>query len=97
MYRDYVTEMNDDEIAMHEQANGVNDFSDFEFKSRVLSNHVSWSPLVHVDVRVTEDGFTTSEQTDEGGRSAEVRWCEDESCDPNAASQRDVYAEMMGY
>lgn len=97
MYRDYVTALNDDERAMHEQANGVNDFHDLTFKERVLGNHVSFHSEFGVTVKVGEDGFTMSEQTDEGYRSAEVRWCEDEDCDPNAASQRDVFAEMMGY
>lgn len=97
LYRDYITELNDDERAMHEQANGVNDFHDLTFKERVLGNHVSFHPENEVWVKVTEDGFTTSERTDEGYQSAEVRWCEDESCDPNAASQRDVFAEQMGY
>lgn len=96
-YRDYVSSLSPDEIAEHERANGVNDFHDLHFKERILGNHVSFSPLMVVDVRITPEGFTTREDTEEGYRYAEVRWCEDESCDPNAASQRDVYAEMMGY
>jgi hypothetical protein len=97
LYRDYVTSLNDSERAMHEAAQGVNDFHDLEFKSRVLSNHVSFHSEGGVSVNVSEHGFTMSESTDEGYRSAEVRWCEDEDCDPHAASQRDVFAEQMGY
>lgn len=97
MYRDYVTELNDDEVAEHERANGVNDFHDLHFKERVLGNHVSFHTEFGCKVEVTAEGFTAHEQTDEGYRSAEVRWCEDESCDPRAYSQRDVFAEMMGY
>lgn len=94
-YRDYVTALNDDERAEHERQNGVNDFHDLHFKERVMGNHVSFHG--HVKVSVTPEGFTMYEQTDEGYRSAEVYWCEDADCDPHAASQRDVYAEMMGY
>lgn len=97
MYKSYITELNDEERAHHERANGVNDFHELEFKARVLSNHVSFSPLVKVEVEVTEGGFTTNEGTDEGYRSAEVRWCEDETCDLTAYRQRDVFAEQMGY
>lgn len=97
LYRDYITEMNDDEIAEHESANGVNDFHDLHFKERVLGNHVSFHSEHGAVVKVTTDGFTLNEQTDEGYRSAEVRWCEDGDCDLSAYSQRDIYAEMMGY
>lgn len=96
-YRDYVTTLNADEIAEHERAQGINDFHDLHFKERVLGNHVSFHPFFNVKVEVDVHGFVMHEQTDEGYRSAEVRWCEDEDCDPNASSQRDVYAEMMGY
>lgn len=97
MYREWVESLNDDEVAMHEKAQGVNDFHDLTFKERVLGNHVSFHSEFGVTVKVDAEGFTMSEQTDEGYRSAEVRWCEDEDCDPRAYSQRDVYAEMMGY
>lgn len=97
LYRDYVSALNDDERAEHERAQGVNDFHDLNFKSRILSNHVSFHTEFGVSVKVTAEGFWTREQTDEGYRSAEVRWCEDPDCDPHEASQRDVYAEAMGY
>jgi hypothetical protein len=95
MYRTYVESLNDSERAMHDAANGVNDFHDLVFKERVLGNHVSFHGRVTVEVH--PHGFNSHEITDEGYRSADVRWCEDESCDPHAASQRDVFAEQMGY
>lgn len=88
MYRDYVTTMN--------AAEQADQFGDLAFKERVMGNHVSFSPLDKVQVEVTSEGFTMHDVTDEGYRSAEVRWCEDE-CADGEYSQRDVYAEMMGY
>lgn len=96
MYRDFVKTMNDAEIAHHEQANGVNDFSSLMFKERILSWHVSFSPLDEAEVRITRDGFDYVEATDEGMRRVEVRWCEDD-CATDQYSQRDVFAEQMGY
>ena len=95
LYRDWVESLNDDERAMHEKANGVNDFHDLYFKERILGNHVSFH--AECEVHVFPAGFRVSEPTDEGYRSAEVIWCEVESCDPHESSQRDIYAEMMGY
>jgi len=94
---DYIVCLNDEEIAEHARQDGVNDFHDLHFKERVLGGQVSFSPLVKVQVEITESGFTTHEVTDEGYRAAEVYWCEDEACDPNSASQYDQFAEMMGY
>lgn len=96
-YRDYVTALNDVEVKMHEDANGVNDFHALAFKERVLGGHVSFHSEYGVSVKVHERGFNVHEVTDEGYRAVDVDWCEDEDCDPNTASQRDVYAEMMGY
>lgn len=95
LHSHYVTALNDAELAHHAEQDGINDFHDLMFKERVMGNHVSFH--AHVSVSVTPSGFTMSEQTDEGYRSAEVCWCEDAKCDPHAAYQRDVYAEMMGY
>jgi hypothetical protein len=86
---DYVSEMNDDERK--------SSFPDLDFKARILSNHTSFHSEFGVTLKVDADGFTMSEPTDEGHRSAEIRWCEDSDCDPNSASQYDQYAEMMGY
>ena len=93
---EYVTTMNQDELDHSARARGINDFSDLMFKARVLSNHVSFSPLDKVQVEVSENGFTMYEVTEEGCRTAEVIWCEDE-CDGSVASHTDLYAEMMGY
>jgi hypothetical protein len=94
-YNSWVTSLNDDEIAEHEKAQGINDFHDLHFKARVLSHHVSFH--AEGEVHYYPEGFTVSEPHDEGYHNVEVRWCEDEDCDPNARSHRDVYAEMMGY
>lgn len=96
LYRSWVEKLNDEEIAEHVAAQGVNDFHDLHFKARVLSNHVSFHSEGWVTVKVTAQGFTMEEPTDEGCRAAEARWCEDE-CELDERSQRDVYAEMMGY
>lgn len=89
MYREYVCQMNSDET--------TSEFGDLEFKGRMLTNQVSFHSEFGVTVKADEHGFEMHEQTDEGYRSAHVRWCEDETCDSEAYSQRDVYAEMMGY
>lgn len=86
--QDYVSNMNNDERASR--------FPDLEFKARVLSVHVSFHSEFGVTVKVDEDGFYMHEQTDEGYRSAEVRWCEDD-CDDTASSQYDQFAELAGY
>lgn len=93
MYRDYVVFLNDEEKAEHERQDGVNDFHELNFKSRILGDMVSF----HAEsaVKVSESGFTVSEPTEEGHRYVEVSWCEHE-CE-ESYSQRDIYAEMMGY
>lgn len=99
MYDTYVTTLNDDERAEHEaaEARGYNDFHEYTFKGRVIASHTSYHPLDCVTLTITPEGFRMQEVTDEGYRSADVRWCEDESCDPNARSHRDVFAEAAGY
>jgi hypothetical protein len=96
MYHDYVTVPNDAEIAEHEAAQGVNDFSDIHFMNRVFTNHVSPYAVRQLTAKLDDDGFTWHEDTEEGYRAGEVRWCRDD-CDESLYSQRDVYAEMMGY
>ncbi len=89
MYREYVVQMNDDEKTQEDP--------EYTFKHRVLEGQVFMHSEFGVTVKVDQDGFQTQEQTDEGYRSVTVRWCTDETCDEEAYSQRDVYAEMMGY
>lgn len=96
LYREYVTEMNDSERS--------DDLGDVEFYNRVVANTVTaygsfrgGSLKVEVDDEYGNVSLEWSEPTEEGFRSTSVQFCEDESCDPNQASQRDVYAEMMGY
>lgn len=86
---EYVSTMNSEEKA--------SDFPDLDFKARVLSCHVSFDSEFGVTVQVDEGGFVMREQTDEGYRSAEVRWCEDDDCDENQSSQYDQFAEAAGY
>lgn len=90
MYRDYVAEMNSNE-------RDDDQYGDLVFKERMLGNRVSFHTEYEVSVTVKAGGFVTHEQTDEGYRSSDVTWCEDETCDPNAYRQRDVFAERMGY
>ena len=66
---------------------------DLHFKDRVLSGTVS----LHADgtLNVYPDGLFWREDTEEGYRAIDVRWCEDD-CD-EASWQRDHTAERMGY
>ena len=97
IYREYVTGLSEAEIAEHVEANGINDFHDIHFMQRVMMNHCSPYAVHQMRITVDESGVEWSEDTEEGHRSGEIRWCRDEDCDPNAESYRDVYAEMMGY
>lgn len=94
---DYIIGLNEEEVAHHEQQDGVNDFHDLMFKDRVLTGVISTIPEYDAEVHIRRDGFTYNEPTEEGYRAAEVSWCEDEGCDPNAESRYDAYAEAMGY
>lgn len=100
MYHDYVVVPNDDEFTESERANGVNDFSEIHFRQRVLSNCVSvyavGSGGCKVEIEPSGD-FMWHEGTDEGYRSGEAWFCDDDYCDTGQRSQRDVYAERMGY
>ena len=96
MYRDYVMAFSDEEKAESEAAQGVNDFSDIHFMQRVMMRVASPYAARQMTVRVDESGIEVREDTEEGYRHAEVRWCHDD-CDTDESSQRDVYAEMMGY
>lgn len=92
---DYIVALSKKERKEHKKADGVNDFHDLHFKERVLGGIVSFH--AEAEVHVYAEGFRYSEPTEEGYRAVEVTWCEDEDCDPNASSQYDQYAEMMGY
>jgi len=95
VYDGYIERLSVEEIDEHVKANGVNDFHDLHFKARVLDMMVSFHPQDEATVTITCDGFTYSEDTDEGYRAAEVRWCEDDCSDDRF--HRDVFAEQMGY
>ena len=92
---DYIVTINSEERAEHAAANGINDFHDLNFKSRVLGNVVSFH--ADAEVRINAQGFGYTEVTDEGYTRAEVTWCEDESCDPDEGGQYDQFAELSGY
>lgn len=91
MDRSYVIVPNDDERA--------SEFGDIEFQERVLGNVVSMTGLGGTLRVETEPAIRLiwSEATDEGGRSVEATFCNDESCDETEYSQRDHAAEAMGY
>ena len=70
-------------------------FGDLEFKNRVVANVMSLH-AIHGTLTVTEEGVEWNEQTEEGFRTAGVRWCEDD-CPDERSWQRDHRAEEMGY
>lgn len=77
------------------QSEGGEDTMDF--MNKTFAGQVSpYAVSIGMKVVITEDGFEWSESTEEGYRHGEVRWCHDMNCQPTY-SQRDVYAEMMGY
>lgn len=100
MYDEYVIGLNAEEIAETEKA--YNDFHDITFRERVICHAVNVTGGTGTLTVESEPGGWASrvewhQQTEEGYRSVEAVFCEDESCDPNATSHRDVFAEMMGY
>lgn len=97
MYRDYTVFVDDEAKAKSAACDGVNDFWEIEFRNSILTSQVSVYAVEHgLTMKATEAGFCWHETTDEGYRSGDVRWCDDEDCG-ESYSQRDVYAEMMGY
>lgn len=96
LYRDWVEVYNDEEEAEETEANGVNDFSEIHFMNRVFTNHCGPYAVHQLRVEADDNGFTWHENTEEGYRSGEVRWCYDD-CDTGKAGQRDIFAEQMGY
>lgn len=95
---EYTMGFSDEEKKEREDANGVNDFSDIHFMQRVMMNVASpYAVEYGMTVKVDSEGIEVSEQTDEGYRSAEVRWCHDD-CEQEAQGPvYDEYAEAMGY
>lgn len=98
LYDEYVMTLNADEIAESEQE--YNDFSDIHFRERVISSIMSLTGggtlTTHGEFGGWVERVEWSQQTEEGYRSAEAVFCEDD-CDTGLTSHRDVYAEMMGY
>ena len=96
-YQSYTVFVDDEAKAKSAACNGVNDFWEIDFRNDILTSQVSVYAVSHgLRMTATDDGFAWHEDTDEGYRRGEVRWCDDESCG-ESYSQRDVYAEMMGY
>lgn len=97
MYRDYTVFVSDEMKAKSAAANGVNDFWEIDFRNSILTSQVSLYAVAHgLHMTATEAGFEWYEDTEEGYRSGEVRWCDDANCG-ESYSQRDIYAELMGY
>lgn len=96
---EYTMGMNDDERGERESAGGINDFSDIHFMNRVMTGLAGpYAVEYKMTVNVGPEGFCVREETDEGYREANVTWCRDEGCDPNAQGPvYDEYAEAMGY
>jgi hypothetical protein len=69
-------------------------FGEHHFKRRVIGNTISIYGTGTLEV--SPDGIHWHEDTDEGYRAADVRWCEDE-CPTERTWQRDHRAESMGY
>lgn len=94
---EYVTGFNDEEKKERENANGVNDFSDIHFMQRVMNSVASpYAVEYSMTVTVIPEGIDVHEQTDEGFRSAEVRWCHDD-CEEGQGPVYDEYAQAAGY
>jgi len=70
------------------------EFGDLHFKDRVLANTVT----LHGDgtLTVTPEYLRWYENTEEGYRSVDVNWCEDD-CPAERSWQRDHRAEAAGY
>jgi hypothetical protein len=95
--RSHVVPMTAEEV--EESTRDVNDFSEINFRERVLGSVVSLTTFrdgQEGSVTITEHGFTYSRPTDEGFESVDVTWCEDSDCD-NASTYRDHSAERAGY
>lgn len=68
---------------------------DYLFKKRVAS----WVVDLNSDglLTVTEDGLDWRQSTEEGYRTTDVTWCEDEGCVDQQSYWRDMTAERAGY
>lgn len=97
IHRDYVVGFNEAEVAEHEAAQGINDFSDIHFMERVMMNVASPYAVYQMRVTVDDDGIEVHEDTEEGFRSASVAWCHEDDCELDYSAYRDIRAEMEGY
>lgn len=67
---------------------------EYEFKERRLSMDVSASARL-ATLRITEEGYDWTEDTEEGFVNVQVEWCRDECSDERV--YRDHSAEAAGY
>lgn len=105
-YDTYVDTFNDDERIAQVRAyfKGVmrgydeplDDFSEIDFMNRVFANKCGPYAVHQMRITMDADGFEWHEQTEEGYRSGEVRWCRDD-CNTEKRTHRDVFAEAAGY
>lgn len=93
-YNSFVEVFNDEEVA--ESMKEVNDFSEITFMNRVLTNRCSPYAVHQMRVTMDDEGFEWHEDTEEGYRAGEVKWCRDD-CDTDERHHRDVFAESMNY
>jgi hypothetical protein len=71
-------------------------FGDIDFRERVALSVMSIYACTQGTLTVTENGVDWGESTEEGYRSAQVTWCEDD-CDDERPTFRDATAEAAGY
>jgi hypothetical protein len=93
--------MYDSWVMTRTDAEAAGEFVEIAFRERVLCSLVSVTGGRGTLVVDSEPGgwatnLAWHQGTEEGYRSAEARFCEDD-CDLGETSHRDVYAEQMGY
>jgi hypothetical protein len=95
--RTYVERPNDDERARAEGFEVTAPaFSEMDFMNRVFASLAGpYAVTLPMTVTVDGDGFEVNEQTEEGYRWAQVRWCYGECADERTF--RDHAAEQAGY
>lgn len=93
---EYIMSPNEAEVEASEKANGINDFSEIDFRERVLCAIISVYSCESGRLTVDASGFEWVEQTEEGYRAARVLWCDDD-CQRDERTYRDHRAEAAGY
>jgi hypothetical protein len=91
----YMMPLTNEEI--EESKKEVNDFHEIHFMNRIMGLVACPYAILRATVKIDEDGIEVREDTEEGFRNTEVRWCKDESCTEGSPWQRDHTAEAAGY